>query len=142
MKVKTCGPEQRYSASKSSSSSSISRRLFCACGDELLLMKSESVRNPGRMFWRCPNWATENTCNFFRWADGALCDEGVRAEEWQMLKHENEELKRKIGKLQMKLGCERRRLKLAVCIVVLLMGLSFMVCALAMVNCDAVRKTM
>ncbi|KAJ1438721.1 Zinc finger, GRF-type [Sesbania bispinosa] len=99
MKANMCGPEQRYSASKSSSSSSISRRLFCACGDELLLMKSKSVRNSGKMFWRCPNWATENTCNFFRWADDVVCDEGVRVEERQILKHENEELKRKIGKL-------------------------------------------
>ncbi|KAJ1420646.1 hypothetical protein SESBI_14221 [Sesbania bispinosa] len=49
MKAKTCGPEQRYSASKSSSSS-ISRPLFCACRDDLLLMKSKSERNPGRMF--------------------------------------------------------------------------------------------
>ncbi|KAJ1379766.1 hypothetical protein SESBI_46598 [Sesbania bispinosa] len=111
MKAKTCGPEQR---------------------DELLLMKSKSERNPGRMFWRCPNWA----------ADDVVCDEGVRVEEWKMLKHENEELKRKIGKLQLKLSCERRRLKLAVCAVVLLMGLSFMVFAVAIVNCDALRKTM
>ncbi|KAJ1398099.1 hypothetical protein SESBI_31336 [Sesbania bispinosa] len=58
MNAKTCGPEQRYSGSKSSSSSSISRRfVLCVCGDELLLMKSKSVRTPGRMFWRCSNWA-------------------------------------------------------------------------------------
>ncbi|KAJ1381234.1 Zinc finger, GRF-type [Sesbania bispinosa] len=141
MKAKTCASEQRYSASKSSSSSSISRRLFCACGDNLLLLKSSSQSNPGRMFWRCPNWA-EATCKYFRWADDVVCDEGVRVEEWKKLKHENEELKRKNGKLQLKLSCERRRLKLAVCAVVLLMGLFFMVFAVAIVNCGALRKTM
>ncbi|KAJ1385274.1 hypothetical protein SESBI_41790 [Sesbania bispinosa] len=137
MKAKTCASEQRYSASKSSSSSSISRRLFCACGDNLLLLKSSSQSKPGEDVLE-----TEATCKYFRWADDVVCDEGVRVEEWKKLKHENEELKRKNGKLQLKLSCERRRLKLAVCAVILLMGLFFMVFAVAIVNCGALRKTM
>ncbi|KAJ1425924.1 hypothetical protein SESBI_10650 [Sesbania bispinosa] len=75
---------KRSSTTKSSSSSSISRRSSCACGDELILMKSNSTRNPGRMFWRCRNWdciydyldlQKEVTYNFFRWADDSVSEQ-------------------------------------------------------------------
>ncbi|KAJ1412280.1 hypothetical protein SESBI_20544 [Sesbania bispinosa] len=45
----------RSGVCKSSSSSSISRRQICACGDEVALIKSSTTKNPGRMFLRCPN---------------------------------------------------------------------------------------
>ncbi|KAJ1421162.1 Zinc finger, GRF-type [Sesbania bispinosa] len=62
--------EKRSTSCKSSSSSSTARRMLCSCGEEVTLLKSKSAKNPGRMFWRCPNWNKQMTCNFFRWADG------------------------------------------------------------------------
>ncbi|KAJ1375566.1 Zinc finger, GRF-type [Sesbania bispinosa] len=55
------------SASKTSSSSFPSRRTLCDCGEDLVLMTSKTVRNPGKKFWRCPNWK----------ADEELLDEGT-----------------------------------------------------------------
>ncbi|KAJ1421259.1 hypothetical protein SESBI_13846 [Sesbania bispinosa] len=56
MKTKSYGAEKRDAAFRSPSSSSISRRSYYACGNELALMKSRSIKNQGRMFWRFPNW--------------------------------------------------------------------------------------
>ncbi|KAJ1389233.1 hypothetical protein SESBI_38445 [Sesbania bispinosa] len=132
---------KRCSASKSSSSSSICRRMVCACGDELNLMKSKSVRTPGKMFLRCRNWDKEMTYNFFRWVDNDATEQGVITEERQLLEHEREELKRKIVKLQIKLKWEKRKVIVAVWCLILCIGLTFMVCVLAMVKCDLVRKS-
>ncbi|KAJ1422913.1 Zinc finger, GRF-type [Sesbania bispinosa] len=57
-------------ASLSSSSNSGSKT--CACGDTLLLLTSSSSKNPGRKFFRCPNWKKENSCDYFQWLDDQL----------------------------------------------------------------------
>ncbi|KAJ1379452.1 pyridoxine 5-phosphate synthase [Sesbania bispinosa] len=48
MKGKASALEKRTGASKCSSSSSTSRRLLCGCGEEVCLLRSHSVKNPGR----------------------------------------------------------------------------------------------
>ncbi|KAJ1431347.1 hypothetical protein SESBI_07200 [Sesbania bispinosa] len=50
------GGDSRSGPCKSSSSSSVMRRKVCSCGEEVVLFKSNSANNLGRMFWRCPNW--------------------------------------------------------------------------------------
>ncbi|TKY56548.1 hypothetical protein E2542_SST20993 [Spatholobus suberectus] len=48
---------ERFTASSNLSLSSIVtgwRR--CYCGGREVLVTSQSTRNPGRMFWGCPNW--------------------------------------------------------------------------------------
>ncbi|KAJ1395012.1 Zinc finger, GRF-type [Sesbania bispinosa] len=133
---------KRSSTTKSSSSSSISRRSSCACGVEVVLMKSNTAANPGRMFWRCRNWDKEVSCKFFRWADGSVSEQLVSIEEWQVMVHEHEEQKRKIHKLQKKLSSEKWKVKVAVCSVFCCIGLTSMVCMLAMVKCVGGRKGM
>ncbi|KAJ1379354.1 Zinc finger, GRF-type [Sesbania bispinosa] len=65
------------SASKISSSSFPSRRTLYDCGEDLVLMTSKTVRNPGKKFWRFPNWKKTFSCDFFQWADEELLDEGT-----------------------------------------------------------------
>ena len=49
---------------KSSSSTVSTGYRRCGCGDELILLKSNSITNPGRKFWRCPNWNVSWLCCF------------------------------------------------------------------------------
>ncbi|KAJ1377712.1 Zinc finger, GRF-type [Sesbania bispinosa] len=100
MKMKSYGAEKRPAACKSSSSSSIVRRMCCACGEEVTLLKSKSIRNLGRMFWRCPNWDVKREeLQFFRWPDDEASEQGGRLDDMENIVQEHEHLKRKIGKL-------------------------------------------
>ncbi|KAJ1440397.1 hypothetical protein SESBI_01969 [Sesbania bispinosa] len=53
--------EKKKMVSKCSSSSSISRRNVCGCGERTMLFTSNTVFNPGWTFWRCPNWNVSST---------------------------------------------------------------------------------
>ncbi|KAJ1434384.1 Zinc finger, GRF-type [Sesbania bispinosa] len=89
--------EKRSASCRSSSSSSIARRMLFSCGEEVALLKSKSVNNPGRIFWICPNWNKQINCSFFRWADGEMADmQQPNIEDWQLYEEEIEELKRKV----------------------------------------------
>ncbi|QCD86077.1 hypothetical protein DEO72_LG3g598 [Vigna unguiculata] len=44
------------------------------CGERLLLLKASTVKNKGRLFWRCRNWATNSHCNYFEWVDDKESD--------------------------------------------------------------------
>ncbi|KAJ1382044.1 Zinc finger, GRF-type [Sesbania bispinosa] len=70
--------EKRVGATKSSSASSMSRSKVCGCGDELIRIKSRTLNNPGRMFWRCRNWDKVDGCNYFRWADDEIVEQAVK----------------------------------------------------------------
>ncbi|KAJ1390500.1 Zinc finger, GRF-type [Sesbania bispinosa] len=92
--------DKHNSSCKSSSSSSFARRVLCDCGEEVALLQSKSTKNTGRMFWRCPNWNRQMTCNFFKWADGVVCDmQHPRFEDSHFYEDEIEGLKRKVTKL-------------------------------------------
>ncbi|KAG2376458.1 uncharacterized protein HKW66_Vig0153880 [Vigna angularis] len=41
----------------------------CGCGERLLLLKATTLKNKGRLFYRCRNWASNSSCNFFEWVD-------------------------------------------------------------------------
>jgi len=43
--------------SQSCGSSSEIASKVCGCGERLLLLKATTVKNKGRLFWRCRNWA-------------------------------------------------------------------------------------
>ncbi|KAJ1437298.1 Zinc finger, GRF-type [Sesbania bispinosa] len=49
---------------RSSSSSSHPRRMLCKCGEEVLLLTSTTVANPGKTFWRCPRWNISDSSSF------------------------------------------------------------------------------
>ncbi|KAJ1419511.1 Zinc finger, GRF-type [Sesbania bispinosa] len=57
------------SRQKSYSSYSVSGRRLCGCGDEIVTLTYGSAKNPGRKFFRCPNWKNPSSCNFFQWID-------------------------------------------------------------------------
>ncbi|KAJ1432332.1 Zinc finger, GRF-type [Sesbania bispinosa] len=140
MKTKSYGVEKRFATCKSSSSSSIVQRSYCACGEEVTHLKLKFVRNPGRMFWRCPNWDKEKNCGYFRWADDEASEQGGRLDGMEFIGQEQEHLKRKIGKLQLKLTAERRKVMVAECCVILCVAVNLVGLLLCMVKCDGVTK--
>jgi len=53
-----CTPRNTGSKmSQSCASSSEMSSKVCGCGERLLLLKASTVKNKGRLFWRCRNWA-------------------------------------------------------------------------------------
>ncbi|QCD82256.1 hypothetical protein DEO72_LG2g2591 [Vigna unguiculata] len=98
------------------------------CGERLLLLKASTVKNKGRLFWRCRNWATNSHCNYFEWVDdeesdfqgkekeseasgGKRVDGGKKGEEDEVsLKMEKImlDLMKKNEKLKMKLQQEKK----------------------------------
>ncbi|KAJ1414944.1 Zinc finger, GRF-type [Sesbania bispinosa] len=105
MKTKSYSVEKRSAACKSSSSSSIARRSYCACGEEVTLLKSNSVKNLGRMFWRCPNWDKEKNCGYFRWADDEASEQRGRLDDIEFIGQEQEQLKRKNREAAIEVNC-------------------------------------
>ncbi|KAJ1433872.1 Zinc finger, GRF-type [Sesbania bispinosa] len=73
-------------SSSKTSSSFPSRRTLCDCGEDLVLMTSNIVSNPGKKFWRCPNWKNTFSRVFFQWADEELLDEGTSMEDVESYK--------------------------------------------------------
>ncbi|KAJ1396076.1 hypothetical protein SESBI_32906 [Sesbania bispinosa] len=55
--------------------------------------------------------------------------------------HEHEHLKRKIGKLQLELSGERRKVMVAECCVILCVDVNLVRLLLCMAKCDGVRKS-
>ncbi|KAJ1383954.1 Zinc finger, GRF-type [Sesbania bispinosa] len=140
--------EKRNSICRSSSSSSSRRHRCCSCGDELALLRSKSIKNSCRMFWRCPNWDIEVTCNYFHWVGDEMLDQSrrfeqsVRIDELQCYVQEIEDLKRKFAKLQKKLSGERTRFKEALCFLMFSMLMTMIVCVMAVMIFEGVRKRM
>ncbi|KAJ1413284.1 Zinc finger, GRF-type [Sesbania bispinosa] len=101
-----------------SSSCARSKSRFCHCGDEVLLLTSNTASNPGQVFWRCQNWGegTNRTCNFFMWVDedanpfsgSGICDD-VGAKEIKRKNFELDELMRKNSKLMKKVELGKGR---------------------------------
>ncbi|KAK7251814.1 hypothetical protein RIF29_35356 [Crotalaria pallida] len=56
-------------ASRFSSSTNDSRRRVCSYGNTAIVMTSRTPNNPGRMFWRCPNWKDNPRGHYFEWTD-------------------------------------------------------------------------
>ncbi|KAJ1384465.1 Zinc finger, GRF-type [Sesbania bispinosa] len=110
-------PHKKGSASKTSSSSFQSPHTLCDCGDDLILMTSKTVSNPGKKFWRCPNWKNNMSCDFFQWVDEEWLDKGTSMEDVEGYVMEIAQLK-KVSKLQRKL-CDVRNMRkwLIVCLV-------------------------
>jgi len=62
---------QRSSGSKISqtcSSLSDMTSKLCGCGERLLLLNATTVKNNGRLFWRCRNWAVSDKFGIY-WAN-------------------------------------------------------------------------
>ncbi|KAJ1438727.1 Zinc finger, GRF-type [Sesbania bispinosa] len=130
MKPSSSFPHKRMGSCNSSASSlqSLSLGRRCDCGKEVVLLTSKTHDNPGRLFWRCRNWAARDTCNYFQWVDEEDPDYGVNVGAIHRMEQEMEELKRKNVKLQKKLTTERVKGNLKCCLLVVSWVLGFTVC--------------
>ncbi|XP_058769370.1 uncharacterized protein LOC131643236 [Vicia villosa] len=74
------------SRSKTGSYQSVSNRRWkvCACNMRMVSYRCKNGRNRGRLFWRCPLWQSDETCNLFEWDDeiGSGHDAIEADEEW------------------------------------------------------------
>ncbi|KAJ1412754.1 Zinc finger, GRF-type [Sesbania bispinosa] len=91
------------SRQKSYSSHSVSGRRLCGCRDEIVTLTSRSAKNPGRKFFRCPNWMNQGSCNFFQWLDEEFRGgegEGTTGGQCNCSQIPIERLTTKIGKMK------------------------------------------
>ncbi|XP_057443328.1 uncharacterized protein At4g04775-like [Lotus japonicus] len=80
----------------------------CGCGKQVIMYKSNSKLNPGKLFWRCPDWKESRTCGFFEWvkAEGEAENEADNEEsskvnvELKIVEDLTEMMDNKIGKLR------------------------------------------
>ncbi|KAJ1413117.1 Zinc finger, GRF-type [Sesbania bispinosa] len=131
MKGGNASTEKMSFRSNSSSSSSYPSGRRCKCGEKLLFFTSNSMKNPGRSFWRCPFWNTQRTCKFFQWADEEV-------EEERSLRYEKsvDDLKMKNAKLKSKVVAERKAGSVWMCLVVCAGTVSFVVMVYASLKCN------
>ncbi|KAF8111960.1 hypothetical protein N665_0070s0030 [Sinapis alba] len=47
----------------------------CRCGATSMIMTSETVKNPGRLFYCCPYGSKESKNHLFKWTDIAMVEE-------------------------------------------------------------------
>ncbi|KAJ4889812.1 hypothetical protein Rs2_29560 [Raphanus sativus] len=102
---------------------------ICYCGAELVIATAYTDKDRGRMYFSCVN-ADDGDCHIWRWWDVAIMEEmrefqsmlrrlkeeGEKSEEKQLL------LEKSVGEL----GRENSRVKLIVCLLVLI-GLVFLI---------------
>lgn len=127
----------RSGATKPSSISSCSvrsrRGRKCGCDARMVSYVCKNGRNKGRLFWRCPFWQSEETCDLFIWDEDLVTEDLTVVEEvenYRMKELETVELlrelyegsKKKNMKMQDKLRAEAwaGKIKL-ICFVVSLM---------------------
>ncbi|KAJ1409097.1 Zinc finger, GRF-type [Sesbania bispinosa] len=96
------------------SSASSSRNRLCACGDNVLVLTSTRKNNPGRRFWRCPNWNKQETCNYFKWVDEDNTVTDRSPPPCTVYSEQPINMSFKIRKLQVKLDNERKKANLAI----------------------------
>ncbi|XP_014515409.1 uncharacterized protein LOC106773211 [Vigna radiata var. radiata] len=108
------GLTQRTIGSAKSQSCGSSSRLpakMCGCGETVLLLKATTAKNKGRLFYRCRNWASTSTCNYFEWHEEEVSEiEGKREGLDLCLESDIVVLdqKKKIQKLKRKLQEEKK----------------------------------
>ena len=101
----------------STSSSTVKSRSgnFCCCDGRMVSYQCKKGQNKGRLFWRCPFWRSNETCNLFIWDEdmgekGENEDESIMKSELEVvgyLKVMYEDSKKKNKNLKNKLKSER-----------------------------------
>ena len=61
---------------------------FCGCDGRMVSYQCKKGQNQGRLFWRCPFWRSEETCNLFIWDEDMVAKSGN--EDGSMMKSEME----------------------------------------------------
>lgn len=130
----------------SSNEATSQRPRLCKCGDEPVRLTSSTKNNPGRKFWRCPNWKVcvffvnfftavfywfdferatlllqyRWCCDYFFWVDeDSICN------CFHCCAMLDEQKTKKIRKLQMKLEFERKKSKILGVLLVMVVLWSF-----------------
>ncbi|KAJ1412919.1 Zinc finger, GRF-type [Sesbania bispinosa] len=134
--------EKKKMVSKCSSSSSFSRRKVCGCGERTVLFTSNTPINPGRTFWRCPNWKKKGSCDFFEWTDEEVLQQAGNVEDCGCNAQEVAEMKKKIAKLQRKINEERKMKKFLIGALVLSWGMTIGFCVFVCTQCIALKQGM
>ncbi|KAJ1437345.1 Zinc finger, GRF-type [Sesbania bispinosa] len=119
---------------RSSSSSSHPRRMLCKCGEEVLLLTSTTVANPGKTFWRFPRWNSGAGCNFFRWCEEEVQNAGNH-EVQKRYELEIADLELKVSKLKRKLHEERVFRRLITVVLIVSWAMIIGLCIFFSVNC-------
>ncbi|KOM28778.1 hypothetical protein LR48_Vigan583s002900 [Vigna angularis] len=121
--------------SQTSGSSSHLASIMCGCGERMLVLKATTLKNRGRLFYRCRNWASNGSCNYFEWVD-----EGHNEIERSLQRKSEEvevcmekvvlDLRKKKDKLKRKLEEERKNFKMMLVFFVLSWALTVMLFSL------------
>ncbi|KAJ1387963.1 hypothetical protein SESBI_39518 [Sesbania bispinosa] len=93
------------------------------------------MRNPCINIWRCPFWDTENTCNYFQWADEEVAEDVSMRSDSAV-----EDLKAKNAKLKLKLMAERKAGKMKTFLVLFAWFVRFVVLAFCALKCNCHLK--
>ncbi|KOM53033.1 hypothetical protein LR48_Vigan09g169200 [Vigna angularis] len=116
---------------------------MCGCGERLLVLKTTTLKNKGRLFYRCRNWASNASCNYFEWVDeGHYENEGSlqrKSEEVEVCMEKVVlDLRKKKDKLKRKLEQERKNFKMMLVFFVLSWVLTVMLCIMFVfkINCN------
>ncbi|KAG2405062.1 uncharacterized protein HKW66_Vig0043170 [Vigna angularis] len=122
----------------------------CGCGERLLLLKTTTLKNKGRLFYRCRNWAVSENKSFIYYVEDCIkwVDEGDFEMEGSLQRKSEEvevcienvvlDLRKKKDKLKKKLEEERKNFKMMLVFFVLSWALTAMFCILFVlkVNCN------
>ncbi|XP_022635247.1 uncharacterized protein At1g43920, Chloroplastic-like [Vigna radiata var. radiata] len=116
---------------------------MCGCGERLLVLKATTLKNKGRLFYRCRNWASNASCNYFEWVD-----EGHNEIEGSLQRKSEEvdvymekallDLRKKKDKLKRKLEQKRKNFKMMLVFFVLSWALTVILCIMFVfkINCN------
>lgn len=86
----------------------------CGCGKIAQLRRSWTTENPGRRFLGCANYKNHQACDYFKWVDPELCDNGreicailrstiiEKKEKLNYLEREHDQLEAKHARLKQK----------------------------------------
>ncbi|KAJ1398799.1 Zinc finger, GRF-type [Sesbania bispinosa] len=128
--------EKNHSTMKSSSSySSHPRRMVCKCGEEVLLLKSSTLTNLGKTFWRCPNWKSSHSCNFFHWCDEEDLQQPGNDEAQRRYEQEVADLEFKVSKLRRELTEERAVRRSMTIVIMASWALTIELCIFSLIKC-------
>ncbi|KAK7283654.1 hypothetical protein RIF29_13328 [Crotalaria pallida] len=129
-------------ASRFSSSSNSSRRRVCRCGNTPIVMTSRTPKNPGRRFWRCPNWEENPHGHYFEWTDCEVDGESSVQPSMQPPNNigDSNELddgywKEKCLKLRKKLADERERTKMLLFVLLITWVVAFGCTGMCLMKC-------
>ncbi|KAF8045858.1 hypothetical protein N665_4280s0002 [Sinapis alba] len=78
---------------------------FCSCGEEAVIKTSGTEKNPGRLFYCCPNGSEGDKFHLFTWTDERV------VEEIEDLKSLGSELKGAMGVVRSDIVCLEKQIQ-------------------------------